>query len=49
MREDEATELIRKIKAECDRADDTCGGCIFYNMSEYGNCPLVGNPHDWEI
>lgn len=49
MNPEEAKEIIQKIKNECDSASDTCGGCAFYEMSENGSCPLVGNPHDWEI
>ncbi len=49
MQKDEAIEIIRKIKAECENSDDTCAGCIFYSISECGECPLVGNPDTWDI
>lgn len=47
MERSEAIEILEKIKEECSNADASCEGCIFFEM--YGDCPLIGNPSNWDI
>lgn len=47
MNRAEAVTTAMKIKEECTAADNNCNGCIYRDI--YDECPLVGNPQNWEL